>query len=202
MGEWPEGVACQNCGFIESGKVSKSNCVICKKMGVDSVMHRSISTSILNKSCIGRVPKWMRNGNPLYFMKKIYDPGNKNGGIGKLCFYHALKEGHVKQSAVDTIPPTISRFIEKNSEAAKKDKELIEEQKAKDRVKASVKIQAVIEVERARKTAKKMRDEKKYREELAISQEKEAIKQGYQSFVEKNTWENTFSHSKSYLRKM
>ena len=36
------------------------------------------------------------------FMKNIYDPGNKNG-IGKLCFYHALKEGHVKQSAVDTI---------------------------------------------------------------------------------------------------
>ena len=212
VGEWPEGVACQNCGYVETGKVSKSNCVICKEMGVPSVMHRSISTSILNKSCMGRLDKWKHNGNPLYFMDSIYDPSNKNDRIGKLCFYHALKEGHVKQIPKDINPTefytpkledlhiTIRRFIETNSEACKKDKELIEEQKAKDRVKASVKIQAANRGRKARKTAKKMRDEKKYREELAISQEKEAIKQGYQSFVEKNTWENTFSHKKLFKK--
>lgn len=194
VGEWPEGVACQNCGYVESGKVSKSNCVRCKEMGVPSVMHRSISTSILNKSCMGRLDKWKHNGNPLYFMNSIYDPSNKNDRIGKLCFYHALKEGHVKQipkdsnhtefytPTMDTIPSTIRSFIETNSEACKKDKA--------DRIK-SEELREKEEADRIK--SEEQEAEKKHREDLAISQ-------GYKSFAEKNTWENTYSHIKLFKK--
>ena len=51
-----------------------------------------------------RVPKWMRNGYPLYFMDQIYKPVDLQMVIGKLCFYHALKEGYIKTNPKDTDP--------------------------------------------------------------------------------------------------